>query len=418
MFYTPWDASFSRHRKSPGSTRKSPPMSKPVFAKRMARMQRSTIREILKITKRPEIISFAGGLPAPELFPLDAFREALATALKQEGAASLQYDLTEGYTPLKEFLCEWLSARGMKCHPDEMLLTHGSQQALDLIGKVFLNPNEKVLVEDPTYLGAIQAFNAYEARYASVPIDASGLLIDHAERVIRKEKPRFAYLVPTFQNPSGVTMSLERRKAFLRLADTYRLPIVEDDPYGYLRFAGKTEPSLYSLSKRRSVIYVSTFSKILSPGIRLGFVLANKDIIQALVLAKQAADLQTNSLFQRAVYYYAKAGHLDQHIPTIISAYRERAGAMLAAMDQHFPKSIRWIPPEGGMFVWCMLPKGLSSDKLFPKAVEAGVAYVSGSVFHPNGGGHRTLRLNFTNSSSERIEEGIKRLAGVFSAVL
>lgn len=393
-------------------------MSELRLAKRMARMQRSTIREILKITKRPEIISFAGGLPAPELFPLTAFREAIQTALTQEGAASLQYDLTEGYLPLKEFLCQWLGQRGMKCHPDEMLLTNGSQQALDLIGKVFLNPNDRVLVENPTYLGAIQAFNAYEARYASVPIDASGLLVADAERVIRREKPRFAYLVPTFQNPSGITMSLERRKAFLTLAARHRLPIVEDDPYGYLRFAGKSEPSLFSLSKQKSVIYVSTFSKILSPGIRLGFVIAKKEIIQSLVLAKQAADLQTNSLLQRAVYYYSKAGYLDHHIPTLIDAYRERAGAMLAAMDQYFPKSIRWVPPEGGMFVWCTLPEGASSDQLFPKAVKAGVAYVSGSVFHPNGGGERTLRLNFTNSSPERIDEGIKRLAGVFSAAL
>lgn len=394
-------------------------MSKKIpLARRMSRMQASTIREILKITKRPEIISFAGGLPAPELFPLAAFQQALQTALEHEGPSALQYDLTEGYTPLKELLCQWLARQGMRCTPDEMLLTNGSQQALDLIGKIFINPNDRVLVEDPTYLGAIQAFNAYEATYASVPMDAEGMLIPQTQKSIQKYHPRFAYLVPTFQNPSGITMSLARRKQLLELTESCGLPVVEDDPYGYLRFAGQAQPSLFSLSKKRSVIYISTFSKILSPGIRLGFVLADKPIIQSLVLAKQAADLQTNSLLQRAVYYYAKAGHLDRHIPTIIESYRVRAGAMLAAMDQYFPKSVRWVPPDGGMFVWCTLPKGISADKLFPKAVEAGVAYVSGSVFHPNGGGERTLRLNFTNSSPERIEEGIKRLAGVFSKAL
>jgi 2-aminoadipate transaminase len=384
----------------------------------MERMQRSTIREILKITKNPDIISFAGGLPAPELFPLEAFQEALNEAIRIEGPSSLQYDLTEGYWPLKEFMCGWLSRHGLRCKPDEMLLTNGSQQALDLVGKIYLNPNDRILVENPTYLGAIQAFNAYEARYSVVPMDASGLLIPEAERQIRKDRPTFAYLVPTFQNPSGVTMSLERRKAFLKLAQKHKLPVVEDDPYGYLRFSGETQPSLYSLAKGKGVIYLSTFSKILSPGIRLGFVIAEAPVIQALVLAKQAADLQTNSLLQRAVYYYGKNGHLDRHIPLIIQSYRKRAGTMLAAMDRYFPPVIRWVPPEGGMFVWCTLPKGMSASRLFKKAVEAKVAYVTGNVFHANGGGDQTLRLNFTNSTPDQIEEGIKRLGKVFSEAL
>ncbi len=384
----------------------------------MERMQRSTIREILKITKRPDVISFAGGLPAPELFPLEAFQDALNETLRVEGPASLQYDLTEGYPPLKEFLCGWLGRHGLRCKPEEMLLTNGSQQALDLIGKIYLDPNDRVLVENPTYLGAIQAFNAYEARYSVVPMDASGLLIPDAEKKIRKDRPKLAYLVPTFQNPSGITMSLERRKAFLRLARKHRLPVVEDDPYGYLRFSGDAQPSLYALAKGRGVIYLSTFSKILSPGIRLGFVIAEAPVIQALVLAKQAADLQPNSLLQRAVYYYGKNGHLDRHIPAIITSYRMRAGKMLAAMDRYFPPTIRWVPPEGGMFVWCTLAKGMSAGRLFKKAIEANVAYVTGSVFHANGGGDQTLRLNFTNSTPEQIEEGIRRLGKVFSEAL
>jgi 2-aminoadipate transaminase len=388
------------------------------FAKRMARMQRSTIREILKITKRADIISFAGGLPAPELFPVQAFESALAQALREDPIGCLQYDVTEGYPPLKEFLCGWLTQQGLACHPDQMMLTNGSQQALDLIGKVFLDPGDRVLAENPTYLGAIQAFNAYEARYATVPIDASGLLIDQAEKIIRKNEPKLAYLVPTFQNPSGITMSLERRKAFLKIAQRAKLPVIEDDPYGYLRFSGEAQPSLYSLAKGKGVIYLSTFSKILSPGIRMGFVLASPEIIHALVLAKQAGDLQPNSLLQRAVHCYGKSGHLDRHIPIIIESYRQRAGVMLSAMERYFPKEVRWVPPEGGMFVWCMLPKGISSTRLFKKAIAAKVAYVTGSVFHANGGGDDTLRLNFTNSTPEQIEEGIKRLGKVFSEAL
>jgi 2-aminoadipate transaminase len=384
----------------------------------MERMQASTIREILKITQRSEIISFAGGLPAPELFPLQAFRKALNQTLIEDGVSALQYDITEGYPPLKELLCGWLARRRIRATPDRMMLTNGSQQALDLIGKIFLDPGNRVLVENPTYLGALQAFNAYEAKYSTVPMDAQGLLIDQAEEKIRKDRPCLAYLIPTFQNPSGITMTRARRMAFLKTARKHKLPIVEDDPYGYLRFSGVAQPSLYSLAGGRGVIYLSTFSKILSPGIRLGFVLAEPRVIQALVLAKQAADLQPNSLIQRAVYHYGKSGHLERHIPVIIASYRQRANTMLSAMKRYFPPSVRWVPPEGGMFVWCRLPEGMSASKLFPRAIQANVAYVTGDAFHANGGGDNTMRLNFTNSTPKQIEEGIKRLGKVFSEAL
>jgi 2-aminoadipate transaminase len=390
-------------------------MKKIPWADRHRHMQVSTIREILKITQRKDIISFAGGLPAPELFPLAAFRRALNEALETDGASSLQYDVTEGYRPLKEFLCRWLGRQGLSCTPDEMLITNGSQQGLDLLGKIFLNPNDRVLVENPTYLGAIQAFNVYQARYSTVPIDAEGMQIPQAANAIRRDRPKMSYLVPTFQNPSGITMSKSRRIAFLALARAHNLPVIEDDPYGYLRFHGTTEPTLYQLAKGRGVIYLSTFSKILSPGIRLGFVVAEARIIQALVLAKQAADLQPNSLLQRAVYHYARSGHLDQHIPVITASYRQRAEVMLTAMKRYFPSVVRWVPPQGGMFVWCELPKRVSSFRLFKKAIEAKVAYVAGKVFFANGGGDHTLRLNFTNSTPAQIEEGIKRLGRVFS---
>jgi len=380
----------------------------------MQRMQRSTIREILKITKQKDVISFAGGLPAPELFPLKDFTAAINEALHKDGASALQYDVTEGYPPLKEFLCRWLGRHGLTCAPENMMLTNGSQQALDLMGKVFLNPQDTILVEDPTYLGAIQAFNAYQPRYLTVPLDDQGILMPQVRKTLARYRPAFAYLVPTFQNPSGITMSRERREEFLALAQRKRLLVVEDDPYGYLRFTGKAVPSLYALAKGRGVAYLSTFSKILSPGIRLGFVIAEPQIIHALVLAKQAADLQPNSLIQRAVFHYGQRGCLDKHIPLIIEAYCHRANTMMDAVERYFPRAVEWVKPEGGMFIWCRLPEGVSASRLFKQAIRSKVAYVTGSVFHANGGGDNTLRLNFTNSSQEQILEGIKRLGKVF----
>jgi 2-aminoadipate transaminase len=383
----------------------------------MQGMQRSTIREILKLTQRKDIISFAGGLPAPELFPLKKFTQAMEETLKTDGASSLQYDVTEGYRPLKEFLCHWLKRQGIVCQPETMMLTNGSQQALDLLGKIYLDPYDEILVENPTYLGAIQAFNAYQARYVTVPMDEEGIQLEASASLLKKKKPKFAYLVPTFQNPSGVTMTHARRRDFIKLAAQKRLLIVEDDPYSYLRFHGKPVPSMFQLARGKGVVYISTFSKTLSPGIRLGFVVAEPEIIQSLVLAKQAADLQPNSLIQRAAYHYCKNGYFDKHIPVIVEAYRRRADHMFLAMAREFPRSVRWVRSEGGMFIWCQLPKKTSASRLFTKAIENKVAYVTGSVFHANGGGDNTLRLNFTNSSLEQIDEGIKRLGNVFRKV-
>lgn len=385
------------------------------LARRMGRMQRSTIREILKLTKRPEVISFAGGLPAPELFPVREFQAALDAALSEDGASALQYDVTEGYRPLKELLCAWLTRRGLPCRPEAMMLTSGSQQALDLIGKIFLNPGDHAVVENPTYLGAIQSFNAYEARYRPVPMDEEGVQHAPLEQALRASRSRFFYTVPTFQNPSGISMSLARRQAVVRAARRAHRWIIEDDPYSYLRFRGEELPSLYALAKGRKVVYLSTFSKILSPGIRLGFVLAEPRIIEALILAKQAADLQPNSLIQRAVYRYADAGHLDAHIPAIISSYKARAEAMTRAARRYFPPGVRLIPSDGGMFQWCVLPQGLDAGRIFKQAVRENVAYVTGAVFHAAGGGENTCRLNFTNASAGRIEEGMRRLGQVFS---
>jgi len=300
------------------------------YADRTRGMQASIIREILKMSSgKPGLISFAGGLPAPETFPTRDFEIALKDALRIDGTKALQYTITEGHPGLKNLLCGWLKKQNIVCQPDEMLLTHGSQQALDFLGKIFLNPGDSVLLEDPSYLGAIQAFNQYQPRYITVPVNSEGMEPAALKEALDHRKPKFIYAVPTFQNPSGITMSLERRKFLLKIAREKNIPIVEDDPYGRLRFKGKHLPTLYSLAKGKGVIYLSTFSKLLSPGIRLGFVVAQKEIIQELVYAKQASDLQNNTLIQYAVYHYMERGFFEKHIPFIKDDYGRRAAVMM-----------------------------------------------------------------------------------------
>lgn len=390
-----------------------------IFAKRTGRMSASIIREILKVSSKPGIISFAGGLPSSSTFPLKEFEEAVKEALHKNGAKALQYMVTEGLRPLKQYLCDWLSKQGLHGNPDQMLLTHGSQQALELLGKIFLNPGDTILLEDPTYLGAIQAFNMFETKYVTVPIDSEGMKPELLEKALKRHpNVRFIYVVPTFQNPSGITMSLARRQALLRIAQKRKLPLLEDDPYGLLRFKGKALPSLFSLANGKGVIYMSTFSKLLSPGIRLGFVLAEQEIIRQLVLAKQPTDLQTNTFIQYAVYHYCKRGHLEKHLPLIIKDYSRRAAVMMEAIHSHFPPEVSYIEPEGGMFVWCTLPEGIKASEVFKKAIAQGVAFVDGSVFHANGGGENTLRLNFTSATDDQIRTGIERLGNVIRKFL
>lgn len=389
------------------------------YAKRTRRMSASIIREILKVSSKPGIISFAGGLPAPETFPLKKFEKAMQEALRKEGTKALQYFVTEGHYQLKDYLCRWLTKQNIHGRPEQMLLTHGSQQALELLGKIFLDPGDTILVEDPTYLGAIQSFNIYETKYVTVPIDHDGMDPVALEKALDAHKNlKFIYVVPTFQNPAGTTMSLPRRKALIKLAHERRIPIIEDDPYGLLRFKGDWVPSLYSLAKGKGVVYMSTFSKLLSPGIRLGFLLAEEEIIKQLVLAKQPTDLQTNTLIQFAVYHYCKNGDLERHLPFIIKDYAHRANVMMAAIHEFFPPEVNCFEPEGGMFVWCHLPKGLKASTVFKKSIEAGVAFVDGSVFYANGGGENTMRLNFTNSTDASIRTGIKKLGDVIRTFL
>jgi 2-aminoadipate transaminase len=385
-----------------------------LYADRTAGMRASDIREILKVTARPDIISLAGGLPAPELFPVDEYRRAFEWVLEADGARALQYGPSEGYLPLRRLLAERLSRFDMPCGPDDLLVTNGSQQALDLMGKVFLNPGDTVLVETPTYLGALQAFNQYQATYAIVPMDEGGMRVDEVERVLAQRSARapikFIYALPNFQNPTGRSMSLERRHRLVELASHYGVPIVEDDPYGELRYEGAALPTLKSLDTEGLVIYLGTFSKILAPGFRLGWMLAGPEVMEVLMHGKQPSDLHTGMAQQMATYEVAKGGFVDQHVERIKDFYRERRDVMLRSIEEHFPADAHYTRPAGGLFVWAELPRDIDTRELLLEAIEAKVAFVPGQGFHADGSGTNTMRLNFSNVPPEQLQAGVQRL--------
>jgi len=382
-------------------------------------MGSSVIRELLKFTEQPDIISFAGGLPAPEVFPLKEFQEACNQVLQDHGAYALQYGTTEGYLPLREMIARHNSRYNVRVTAENIMITSGSQQALDFIGRLFINRGDYIVVESPTYLGALQAWNAYGAQYISVPSDENGMIMDNLEEALRIG-PKFIYILPNFQNPSGSTLSLERRKRLILLADQYGVPIVEDDPYGQLRYDGEHIPSVVTLDSRYrnendgeytgNVIYLSTFSKLLSPGLRLAWVIAPPQVIRKLVMSKQAADLHTSSFNQHVAYEVAKGGFLDEHVKTIRATYKERRDVMIEMMEEMFPPEVTWSKPLGGMFLWGVLPENIDAAEVLKVAVERKVAFVPGASFHPNGGGKNTMRLNFSFSTPEVIREGITRL--------
>ena len=394
------------------------------YAQRTQRMGSSAIRELLKFTEQPDIISFAGGMPAPDVFPVEEFSVACERVVRNFGALALQYGTTEGYMPLREMIARHSARYGIQVNPDNILITSGSQQALDLIGRLFINPGDRILVESPTYLGALQAWNAYGAEYVAVPADKDGMVTDALEEALRTG-PKFIYVLPNFQNPTGVTLSQERRYKLIELADRYGVPIIEDDPYGQLRYEGDHLPSVVVLDSqfrfecdhcyRGNVIYLSTFSKILAPGLRLAWVIAPPEVTQKLTMAKQAADLHTSTFNQLVAYEVSHGGFLDRHTKLIRQVYRERRDAMLAAMDTYFPPEVDWTQPAGGLFLWGTLPEELDAADVLKAAVEQKVAFVPGAPFYPRGGGKNTMRLNFSNASPEKIREGIARLGSVLA---
>ena len=391
----------------------------PRLAQRTAGMKSSIIRELLKLTQQPDIVSFAGGLPAPELFPVQEIADACQRVLGTHAAHALQYSTTEGEPALREYLAGAMSRPGCLVAPENILITNGSQQALDLIGKLFVDPESCVMTSAPTYLGALQAWNVYEACYVTVPQDEDGVLIEAIEgKLAEGYEPRLVYVLPNFHNPAGTTIPLERRLRLVELARQHDLILIEDDPYGELRFEGSEITPLYELAPERT-IYLSTFSKTLAPGFRLGWVAAPTEILQKFVQAKQGSDLHTATFSQMVVADVCQRGLIRTHVPKIRAVYRERRDAMLAALEEHWPEGSSWTRPRGGLFLWARVPEGLNTAELLPKAVEKKVAYVPGMAFYPGEkGGYDAMRLNFSNAGVADIRDGIRRLGEVFKAEL
>jgi len=383
------------------------------MAQRAEKMNPSVIREILKVTEKPGIISFAGGLPSPQTFPIDAMREASERVLRDDGKAALQYAASEGYAPLREWVAKDLLKQGMHVSPDQVLITTGSQQGLDLVAKILIDAGSRILVETPTYLGALQAFTPMEPIAVGVNSDDHGVdAADLRAKVgVGADKARFVYLLPNFQNPTGRTMTEERRAAVGQVAIETGLPIIEDKPYGDLWFDAPPAPSLSSRHPEGSV-YLGSFSKILAPGLRLGYLVAPTSLYPKLLQAKQAADLRTPSFNQRVVAEVLKDGFIERHVPTIRALYKQQCEAMLAALDREMAGlGLTWNRPVGGMFLWVQLPKGLKAIPLLDKAVEKGVAFVPGSAFYAEGADESTLRLSFVTATVDQINTGMAALA-------
>lgn len=376
-------------------------------------LRTSVIREILKFSSKPGVISLAGGLPATELFPIEQLKEISVQVLDKYGPASLQYSLSKGITPLRELLAQRATDSGTPTDIENVLVTSGSQQGIDLLARAFIDPGDFIITENPTYVGAIQAFNYYRARYVTIAMDEEGMLVDQIANKIKQYNPKLIYVISNFQNPTGRTMSLRRRIQLAEVAGIYDIPVIDDNPYGDIRFEGEPLSTLKSLGGD-GVISLKTFSKLVAPGLRIGWMNGPKAIIDQFEKVKQCADLHTSTFNQYIIYEFMIQGLLEPHIEEIKANYLNKRNVMLKAMEDHFPEEVTWTQPKGGLFLWVTLPKHMSATELFPKAVELKVAYVPGQPFFPHGEGDNTLRLNFSFSGPDKIEEGIRRLAKLF----
>ena len=390
------------------------------FSSMAGRLKRSEIRELLKLTRRPETISFGGGLPDPAIFPYDAVKAASTKAIDECGRLALQYSPTEGEPFLKEQLRDFLGRQGIRVDTDDMLVVSSSQQGLDLLSKVFIDPRDPVIVEKPTYVGAIQAFRAFDADFQGIEMDRDGIDPDQLERLVIRliddgRKPKFIYLIPEFQNPSGLTLSYERRKRVLEIANKYNLLVVEDSPYSELRYNGETIPSLYTMDIEGRVLLMKTFSKIFCPGFRLGWVVGPKPVIEKMVIAKQGTDLCTAAFVSMVAAFLLKDGHVDRQIEISKQLYRRKAAVMLDALETLMPREegIWWSKPDGGMFLWLRLPEYMDTLEMLNEAIELKVAYVIGSGFFYDGSGANAMRLNYSYPSEHQIVKGIGRLARI-----
>lgn len=389
------------------------------FARRMDGLKASEIRELLKLAERPEVISFAGGLPAPELFPIEELIKVSEVVLRESGRQALQYGPTEGYTPLREKIAKRTEKFGFSPKAEDILITSGSQQGLDFSARVFLNEGDIVICESPSYLGAINAFKACMPEFVEIATDAEGMIMEDLEEVLKtRDNVRMIYVIPDFQNPSGKTWSIERRKRLIELANEYDLPVIEDNPYGDLRFEGEIPPSVKSFDTEGRVIFLGTFSKTFCPGMRLGWVIADAKILEKYNFIKQGADLQSNSLAQREMDKFLEMYDLDAHIENLKKVYRSRRDVMMAAIKEHFPSNVSYTYPEGGLFTWVILPEHVSAREIAPKALENNVAFVPGGSFFPNGGNENTFRLNYSNMPEDKIKIGIERLGKVLKEMM
>lgn len=383
-----------------------------MYAKRMDNIKASDIREILKLTQIPNMISFAGGLPAPELFPVEKIKLAEISALNKYGQKALQYGTTDGLVPLREKITLRVSKFGIKATPSNILITSGSQQGLDMVGKLFIDPGDVVLCESPSYLGALNAFKAYEPKFVEVDTDNDGMVMEDLEAKLCEHKNvKIIYVIPEFQNPTGRTWSIERREKLIKLANKYDVVIIEDNPYGELRFEGELNPSVKSIDTEGRVVYLGTFSKVFCPGYRMAWILASEDIISKFIFIKQGLDLQTSTIGQYDINEFMEMNDLDKHVEKLVSVYRNRRNIMLDEIDKTFPKEAIVTHPEGGLFTWVELPESINTRDLLTKAIERMVAFVPGESFFPNGGNNRCMRLNYSNMKEDKIKEGINILA-------
>ncbi|OFY64795.1 MAG: aminotransferase [Bacteroidetes bacterium RBG_13_43_22] len=381
-------------------------------------MKRSAIREILKHLQNPDMISFAGGLPAPETFPVEDLKEIVLEVLEKDGANALQYGTTEGDALLRKMLVERHNRAGLNINIDNIIITTGSQQALDLIGKIFIDSGDYILCGLPSYLGGLNAFTVYGAKLKGIALDEKGMKPDELEKTISTLRElgriiKFIYIIPDFQNPAGITLPEERRKRIIEIAEKYDILIVEDSPYRDVRFSGETQPMMYNLDNTGRVITLCTFSKIFAPGFRVGWVIGHPEILDRIVMAKQTADLCTSAFVQKIIARYLEKGLLEKNLVKTIALYSERRNYMIECFRKYMPEGVTWTEPEGGLFLFVTMPPGIDADRIFRKAIEKNVAFVSGSTFYCNDSGHNTMRINFSFSKPEVIEEGIKRLAGV-----
>jgi 2-aminoadipate transaminase len=389
------------------------------FSARVNSLKASAIRELLRLVNDPEIISLAGGMPDPTLFPKDVIAEIARDVFLNNAGKALQYGATEGIPTLRETLLKMTREEGVKdAELENIIVTTASQQGLGLLAEILINPGDSVIVEAPSYVGGLQAFHAFQANFITVPLDEEGIRVDILEEKLKELKEngintKFIYVIPNFQNPAGVTMSLKRRKKLLEISHNFDIPILEDDPYGDIRFEGEKIPSLLELDKIGNVIELRTFSKILAPGLRLGWIVGDKEVIKKVSLAKQAADLCSPSSTQYIADKFIRDGYLINYLNLVRKEYKIKRDAMLGALEKHFPTETSWTKPQGGMFVWAEVPEYIDTDQLFKEAIKEKVAYVIGSAFYPYGEDKRHMRLNFSLNTPEKIEEGIKRLGNL-----